>query len=66
MSQAKLRGTFETRKSEGEVKNAAAILERKRLAEALEAAMTPEERKKREKARIQLAMMLGFAVGGRY
>lgn len=66
MGQAKLRGSFETRKAEGEAKNAAILLERKRLAEAREAAMTPEERKKRDKARTYLAAMLGFSAGGRY
>lgn len=66
MGQAKLRGSFETRKAEGEVKDAAILLERKRLAAEREAAMTPAQRKSRENTLAYLAAMLGFAAGGRY
>lgn len=66
MGQAKLRGSFEVRKAEGKAKNAAALLERKRLAEAREASMTPEQRKSREKTRRVMAALVGFAAGGRY
>jgi len=65
MGQAKLRGSFETRKAEGAAKDAAILLERKRLAAEREAAMTPEERESRNKVRTYLAMMLGLAAGGR-
>ena len=66
MGQAKLRGSFEVSKAEGEVKNAAELLERKRLIAEREAAMTPEQRRSREKTRSYLVAMLGLAAGGRY
>lgn len=66
MGQAKLRGSFEVRKAEGEAKNAAILLERRRLAEAREAAMTPAQRKSREKSRMLIAAVMGLAAGGTY
>ena len=63
MGQAKRRGTFEQRKAEGEAK----IAERRKFQQerllAQEAAMTPEQKEARRKAREWLTVSAGLVAG---
>ncbi len=63
MGEAKRRGTYEQRKAEGEAKHAEQQRQREVALARREAAMTPEERARRHKARMVLAQTaaLGLA-----
>ena len=63
MGAAKLRGSREQHVAEGIAKREAAEVEHKRQLAELEAAMTPEQRADRKRARQTLAMMSGLAAG---
>lgn len=63
MGAAKNRGPREVRVAEGIAKREAAERERARELAELEAAMTPEQRAARKRARQTLAMMSGLAIG---
>lgn len=63
MGAAKIRGTYETRVAEGIAKREAEELEHQRHLAELEAAMTPEQRAKRKRARQTLTMVTGLAAG---
>jgi len=62
MGQAKRRGTYEQRVLAGEAKAELAAKERQRKLDEAEAALTPEQKEKRKRARQTLATVLGFAV----
>ena len=61
MGQAKLRGTYEQRKSEGEFRTAHEIMEREFEIKRLAASLSPEEKQKRKEARKLIAIMSGFS-----
>lgn len=63
MGEAKRRGDRDQRVKEGVEKAMAAVAERKRKEAEAEAALTPEQRAKRRKARQTLAMVTGLALG---
>ena len=63
MGQAKRRGTLFERISEGEARRIAEELRRREEEAAREAAMTPEEKEARRKARQFLAMTAGMVTG---
>lgn len=62
MGQAKQRGAYEERLAAGKRRMAEREDERARERAAREAAWTPEERKKRLKARMLMAAVLGLSV----
>jgi hypothetical protein len=61
MGQAKQRGTFEQRKAEGIAKREEKELARRKAIAEAEAALTPEQRKKRKRAGMVLTSVLGMA-----
>lgn len=63
MGAAKNRGPREVRVAESIARKEAEEIEHRRKLAELEAAMTPEQRAQRAKARRTLAMMAGLAVG---
>lgn len=63
MGAAKQRGSREQRIAESIAKREEVELARRKHLAELEAAMTPEERKKRSHARKTLTMMAGFTAG---
>lgn len=60
MGQAKLRGTYDQRKLEGESRKAAVEQRRRDELAAQEAAMTPGQRARRKQAVVPLAWLLGM------
>lgn len=63
MGQAKRRGTFSQRMVDAEARRIAEELRRREEEAAREAAMTPEEKEARRKARQFLAMTAGMVTG---
>lgn len=63
MGEAKKRGSRDQRVKEGVEKALVAVAERKRKEAEAEAALTPEQRAKRRKARQTLAMVAGLTLG---
>lgn len=63
MGEAKKRGSRDQRVKEGVEKALAAVADRKRKEAEAEAALTPEQRAKRRKARQTLAMVAGLTLG---
>jgi hypothetical protein len=61
MGQAKSRGPFEIRKVEGEQRIALELAKKKEQDALYEASLTPEQRKKRDSARKQMALLLSIA-----
>ena len=61
MGQAKLRGTFEERSMKAKEKRLKDGIDAIRRAREREAALTPEQRAKRHKARTMLAWMMGMS-----
>ena len=61
MGQAKLRGTYEQRKAEGELRIAREFIERENEIKRLAASLSPEEKQKRKEARKLIAIMSGFS-----
>ncbi len=61
MGQAKLRGTYEQRKAEGELRVAREFIERENEIKRLAASLSPEEKQKRKEARKLIAIMSGFS-----
>lgn len=62
MGQAKLRGTYEQRKADGESRVAREYLERVEELNRLAASLSPEEKEKRRAARKLLAMLIGMGI----
>jgi hypothetical protein len=60
MGQAKARGSFETRKVEGEAKRQAEAQRRKEAIAAFEASLTPEQRENRRQFQMLMAMSAGM------
>lgn len=61
MGQAKIRGTYEQRKAEGELRVAREFIERENEIKRLAASLSPEEKQKRKEARKLIAIMSGFS-----
>ena len=61
MGEAKRRGTYEQRKSEGEERKRLEKEERLKLEAEYEASLTLEEKEKRHQTRMRLAMLMGLA-----
>lgn len=60
MGQAKARGSYEDRKTIGEAKKAQAEAERREHEAMIEASLTPEQRKKRQEARLLISTIAGM------
>ncbi len=60
MGQAKLRGTYEQRKAEGELRVAREFIERENEIKRLAASLSPEEKEKRRAARKLIAIAAGI------
>ena len=61
MGQAKLRGTYEQRKAEGELRVAREFIERENEIKRLAESLSQEEKQKRKEARKLIAIMSGFS-----
>ncbi len=60
MGQAKARGSYEDRKAIGEAKRALVEAERREYEAMIEASLTPEQRKKRQEARLLISTLAGM------
>ncbi len=58
MGQAKLRGSFETRRIEAEAKALVAKQEKDRIDVEIESNLTPEQRKRRKESKLLFASLL--------
>ena len=63
MGQAKLRGTYEQRKAEGELRVAREFIERENEIKRFDASLSPEEKEKRRAARKLIAIAAGIGFG---